>query len=151
MTCDNEGGCVTYSQYTRFAHIIEMRHTVYMPMKLYIAGKNLARASRVGEELQCAGCIIPCNWYDNYTDDETNFSPADEVAAIRAADALIYLWEADQESARYEAGMAIALGKPIIVVYKAPSWFLRLPQVRAVASDDEIMGALAVLRQELLS
>lgn len=64
-------------------------------MNLYVAGKNLVRAARVAKDLRRAGHAIPCNWYDNYTDDETNFSPADEVAAIRAADALIYLWECD--------------------------------------------------------
>ena len=53
---------------------------------IYLAGKNLNRANRVAATLEASGYSIPCNWYYNYKDDETNFSPEDEVQAIRTAD-----------------------------------------------------------------
>ena len=53
---------------------------------IYLAGKNLDRANRVAKILEDSGYSIPCNWYYNYKDDETNFGPEDEVQAIRTAD-----------------------------------------------------------------
>ncbi|MCH8069161.1 MAG: hypothetical protein IID16_07865, partial [Candidatus Marinimicrobia bacterium] len=54
-----------------------------------------------------------------------------------------YLWERDQESARYEAGMAMGLGKPVIVSGKHDSFFFNLPNVHRIASDSEIISAIA--------
>lgn len=110
---------------------------------IYLAGKNLDRANRVAKILEDSGYSIPCNWYYNYKDDETNFGPEDEVQAIRTADVLVYLWESDQESARYEVGMAIALGKLVVVVHDTPKWFLQLPNVHAVSRDEDIIKALS--------
>ena len=106
---------------------------------IYLAGKNLDRANRVAKILEDSGYSIPCN----YKDDETNFGPEDEVRAVRSADVLVYLWESDQESARYEVGMAIALGKPVVVVHDNPKWFLQLPNVHAVSRDEDIIKALS--------
>lgn len=117
-------------------------------MRLYIAGKNLGRANRAAGLLEQSGHTIPCNWYHNYKDDQSNFSPSDELAAIREADALIYLWESDQESARYEAGAALGLGKPIIIVHKSPTWFMALPNVYQVDSDEEIVNMLSNLTED---
>ena len=110
---------------------------------IYLAGKNLDRANRVAKILEDSGYSIPCNWYYNYKDDETNFSPEDEVQAVRSADVLVYLWESDQESARYDVGMAIALGKPVVVVHDTPKWFLQLSNIHAVSRDEDIIKALS--------
>ena len=109
---------------------------------IYCAGKDLSRANRVATMLESAGYTIPCDWFRNYRDDQSRFSPMDEKRAIAEADVLVYLWEPDQESARYEVGMAMALDKPIIVVHNEQPWFLTLPHVVVVRDDSEIIGAL---------
>lgn len=72
----------------------------------------------------------------------------DEREAVQQADVLVYLWEADQESARYEAGMAMGLNKPIIVsgFPRKLLFFLSLPEVTSVSADSEIIPALNSLR-----
>lgn len=54
----------------------------------------------------------------------------------------LYICEPDQESARYEVGMAMALDKPIIVVHNEQPWFLTLPHVVVVRDDSEIIDVL---------
>ncbi len=94
--------------------------------------------------LQEAGHTITFDWL---MDIESETNPArkalDEREGIRLADAFVYLWEPDQESARYEAGMAMGLDKPIIVSGSHESWFFSLPEVTCVVTDAEILQALS--------
>ena len=75
----------------------------------------------------------------------------DEVNAVRASDLLVYLWEPDQESARYEAGMAMGLKKPIIVSGKSDAFFFQLPQIYPVDKDDDIVVKIKTLSKALNS
>jgi hypothetical protein len=67
----------------------------------------------------------------------------DERKAIKNCDVLVYLWEQDQESARYEAGMAMGLAKPLVIAGGHQSHFFSLPNVHMVQSDNDIMQALS--------
>lgn len=67
-----------------------------------------------------------------------------EWEAVRDAELLVYLWESDQESARYEAGMAMGLQIPVVVSGNSDVFFFQLPHVHCVDSDDDIP---AVIRQ----
>ena len=67
---------------------------------------------------------------------------SDELAGVKAADCLVYLWEADQESARYEAGIAMGLGIPVLVVADHDSLFFYLSTVQQIESDDQIIDAI---------
>ena len=120
-------------------------------MKIYVAGKNLERARSMMDLLLKNGHTITFDWI---TDIENEINPTqkarDERKAVKQADVLVYLWEGDQESARYEAGMAMGLNKPIIVsgFPKKNSFFLSLPEIISVSSDDEILASLKSLEKQ---
>ncbi|MDO8604508.1 MAG: hypothetical protein Q7K40_03905 [bacterium] len=115
--------------------------------KIYVAGKNLKRAQSVMEMLKQNGHTITFDWVtgiENEKDEDQPQRAIDERAAVQQADLLVYLWESDQESARYEAGMAMGLNKRIIVSgFKSKLFFLSLPEVTCVESDMDILSALS--------
>lgn len=112
-------------------------------MKVYVAGKDLERAERVIKLIRETGHTIAYDWVALFNDQSDMVKKAlDEVEAIRNCDALVYLWEEDQESARYEAGMAIGLNKKMIVSGKENAHFFTLPNVVIVKSDYEILDLL---------
>lgn len=112
-------------------------------MKIYVAGKNLDRAGRVIDFLLDAGHEITYDWVAAIDDTSDLTKKAhDERQAIRSCDVLVYLWEDDQESARYEAGMAMGLDKMVIVSGKESAHFFTLPDVMTVKSDEQILEAL---------
>lgn len=110
-------------------------------MLIYVAGKDRRRAQAAAASLIEAGHRIQCRWWE----DAFRYTPAEERDFISDSDALVYLWEGDQESARYEAGMAMALGKPIVVVHRDPQWFLTLPNVVSCSDDVHVVNALTAL------
>ncbi len=112
--------------------------------KIYVAGKNLERARAVMDMLIENGHSITFDWVK---DIKNNNNPAQKAVcereAVKNADVLVYLWEPDQESARYEAGMAMGLHKPIIVSgFNKTPFFTSLPEVISVSSDVEIISIL---------
>lgn len=112
-------------------------------MKIYVAGKNLDRAEKAMERLRSAGHEIIYDWVALIDDVSDLVKKAyDEREAVKACDALVYLWESDQESARYEAGMAMGLDKRVVVSGKESAHFFTLPNVIVVRSDHDIPGAL---------
>ncbi len=120
-------------------------------MKIYVAGNNLKRARAVMDDLIARGHIITFDWV---SDIKNNTNPLQKVQkiiaereAVKEADALVLLWAPDQESARYEAGMAMGLHKPIVVseFTKKEKWFTLLPEVVSVDSDKDIITALELL------
>jgi hypothetical protein len=111
-------------------------------MKIYVAGKNLRRAQTVMEMLCDNGHEITYDWANKFSEKNPKKKSSDELKGIREADLLVYLWEPDQESARYEAGIAMGIGKPIIVSGKNNSFFFNLPNVYCVNSDNEIISAV---------
>ena len=110
--------------------------------KLYVAGKDLIRARAVMDLLCSHGHEISFDWVDNWINNEDLRGSADvaikEYKAISESDALVYLWENDQESARYEAGMAMGLNKPIVASGGDGVFFFQLPHVYCVHNDNEI-------------
>jgi len=112
-------------------------------MKVYVAGKELERAKSVIKLVREAGHTITYDWVALFNDQSNMTKKAfDEAEAIRNCDALVYLWEDDQESARYEAGMAMGLNKKVIVSGKDSAHFFTLPNVITVKSDEDILEAL---------
>lgn len=111
-------------------------------MKIYVAGKKLDRARAVMNVLRKHGYEITYDWANLYSEENPKEKAVEEREAVRNADLLVYLWESDQESARYEAGMAMGLGKPIIVSGEHDAFFFNLPNVSCVDSDDKIISAI---------
>jgi hypothetical protein len=112
-------------------------------VKVYVAGLNMVRAREVMGLLRGRGCEITYDWTAAYSEADEKQTALLERQGVRDADAVVYLWERDQESARYEAGMAMGLGKPLVVVGHQ-SFFFGLPEVRCVAADAQIIGALGL-------
>ncbi len=125
-------------------------------MKIYVAGKNLERAEKVISQLRASGYEITYDWVAGWKKDKKLYPEGNtelreqkiaenERQGVQNADALVYLWEPDQESARYEAGMAMGLNKPVVAVvnekYEKP-FFFGLPNIKIVKSDEEILGVL---------
>lgn len=108
-------------------------------MKIYVAGKNIERAQKVMDSLRNEGHLVTFDWIENLDRGSLRQIAIDEAEAVRVADLLVYLWEDDQESARYEAGMAMGLQKPIVASGKSDVFFFQLPNVYCVESDDEII------------
>lgn len=111
-------------------------------MKIYVAGKNLDRARVVMDVLRKHGHEITYDWVNPYSEENPKEKAREEREGVRDADLLVYLWEPDQESARYEAGMAMGLGKPIVVSGKSDAFFFNLPNIFCVDSDNEIVSAV---------
>jgi hypothetical protein len=108
-------------------------------MNIYVAGKNLERARLVMDTLKNAGHSIAYDWVEVINTGGSKEKAMNEAEAVRTSDALVYLWEPDQESARYEAGMAMSLGKLIVVSGKSDAFFFQLPTVYSVTSDELII------------
>lgn len=113
---------------------------------IYVAGKNLARARSVMDNLIANGHVITFDWItgiENETEADFPSRAKIERLAVQQSELLVYLWESDQESARYEAGMAMGLNKPIIVSgFKKKRFFLSLPEVICVEEDNQILEAV---------
>ena len=63
-------------------------------------------------DLTGAGHTITFDWViDIENQSDKTVKALMEREAIRECDVLVYLWSANQESARFEAGMAMSLGK----------------------------------------
>jgi len=111
--------------------------------KIYVASNEVARAKKVMELLIAAGHRITFDWtIDIETESEQDKigKPFKEREVVVDCDVLVYLWKDNQESARFEAGMAMGLRKKIIAVTDHKAWFFALPEVIQVASDDEILS-----------
>jgi nucleoside 2-deoxyribosyltransferase len=117
-------------------------------IQVYVAGKNMERAKSVMEAIRQNGDSVIFDWLIDLKE-ETDVSNIDkafkEREGVRNCDILVYLWESDQESARYEAGMAMGLGKPIIICGKHKSFFFNLPEIITVDEDSEIIPAIKKL------
>lgn len=107
--------------------------------KIYVAGKDMKRAQIVMDELRNDGHTITYDWIVSIDKGPLKEIAIAEAEGVRAADILVYLWEADQESARYEAGMAMGLQKPVIVPGKSDAFFFQLPNIYCVDNDEEIV------------
>lgn len=113
-------------------------------MRIYVAGKNLERARSIIDQLRKMGHQITYDWVEKINDRSDLLKKAeDERKGVQGCDVLVYLWESDQESARYEVGMALGLNKPVILSGCEKRFFLGLPEVIAVKSDNEILHSLA--------
>ncbi len=108
-------------------------------MKIYVAGKDLHRAKTVMDKLSEDGHEITYDWVASIGSGPTREKAISELEAVRRSDLFVYLWEPDQESARYEAGMAMGLKKIIVVSGKSDAFFFKLPNVHCVSSDDLII------------
>ncbi len=108
-------------------------------MKIYVAGKDMERAQIAMDDLRNNGHVITYDWIVSIVEGPSKEIAILEAEGVRSSDILVYLWESDQESARYEAGMAMGLQKPIIVSGKSDAFFFQLPDIHCVDNDEEIL------------
>jgi hypothetical protein len=113
--------------------------------KVYVAGKDIARAGAVMDAVRTAGHEITYDWATDYSEENPRAKAEAERDGVESADMLVYLWESDQESARYEAGMAMGQRKPVVVSGNTEAFFFGLADVHPVGSDDEIVSRLKEL------
>ncbi len=113
--------------------------------KIYVASNEVARAKKVMEALRVAGHSITFDWTSDIGEGDKQDridKSLKEREAVRECDVLVYLWKDNQESARFEAGMAMGLRKKIIVVTDHQAWFFALPEVVQIDSDDQILSTI---------
>ena len=112
--------------------------------KIYVAGKNIERAQKMMNTLRENGHVVIFDWITDITNEKDPLQKAkDEREAVKQSEVLVYLYESDQESARYEVGMAMGLHKPIIVSNpRKNAFFLSLPEIISVENDTKILSAL---------
>ncbi len=110
--------------------------------KIYVASNEVDRAKKVMRELVEAGHTITFDWTTDIGPEEQEEKPIKalkEREAVRDCDVLVYLWKDNQESARFEAGMAMGLRKKVVAVTDHMAWFFSLPEVIQISSDDLIV------------
>lgn len=120
--------------------------------KIYVASNEVSRAKKVMKELIDAGHTITFDWTIDIESQPEQDKPAKalkEREAVRECDILVYLWKDTQESARFEAGMAMGLRKKIIVVTDHKAWFFALPEVVQVDSDDQVISTISAILNPL--
>ena len=110
----------------------------------------MERARPVMDALIKVGHEITYDWIMNMPGGPTREKAILEWEAVRSSDLLVYLWESDQESARYEAGMAMGLQLPIVVSGNSDAFFFQIPNVYCVDSDEEIPQKVAELKSGTL-
>jgi hypothetical protein len=115
--------------------------------KIYVAGKKIPRAKEVMKMIRGAGYEITFDWAENYNEDNWAEDSLAEREGIKKCDIFVYLWCEDAKSARYEAGMAMGLEKPIIISGGPDSFFYRLPNVTSVEDDSKILDAISSLQK----
>jgi hypothetical protein len=115
-------------------------------MKIYVAGNDLARARKVMDDLTTLGHSITYDWVAEIEGGPTKEKAIAEAEAVRNSDLLVYLWAPNQESARYEAGMAMGLNKPIVVSGNTTAFFFQLNNVHCVESDELIYKKVEELK-----
>lgn len=111
----------------------------------------MERARPVMDALIQAGHLITYDWITNMPGGPTKDKAVAEWEAVRASEILVYLWESDQESARYEAGMAMGLQLPIVVSGNSSAFFFQIPNVHRVDSDEHIVDKVRELDKSDLS
>lgn len=136
--CGRAGVAFRRKAYPRFDILLFMK-------RIYVAGNEVERARKVMKGLAAAGHTITFDWttdIEGETAQDKVGKPLKEREAIIECDALVYLWKDNQESARFEVGMAMGLKKKIIVVTNHQAWFFALPEVIQVNSDSQILAAI---------
>jgi len=116
--------------------------------KIYVASNEVPRARKVMKELVDAGHTITFDWtidIENQPEQDKPAKALKEREAVRECDILVYLWKDNQESTRFEAGMAMGLRKKIVAVTDHKAWFFALPEVVQVDSDDRIISAISAI------
>ena len=113
--------------------------------KIYVASNEVARARKMMDALIAAGHSITFDWttdIEKGSEQDKTGKPLKEREAVIECDILVYLWKDNQESARFEAGMAMGLRKRIIAVTDHKAWFFALPEVIQISSDDKIVETI---------
>ena len=127
-------------------------HSVYLAARIRRRDELLAHAA----ELNAAGIEVTSSWLTMPAPDDWASTVWADLARIdredvRRADGLILFAEPELDggSGRHvEFGMALALGKPTIVVGRVENLFQRLPEVRVV---EDWPAAFALLTQPTMS
>ena len=125
-------------------------------MKIYLAGpwRTKAAMPTLAAQIEAAGHTITERWweqdgskyptYPSNEDDEglTDIAIDDAIGVMRA-DALIVINTEKSEGKAAEAGIALALNKPIMLVGTRSMIFHYLPSVYPVASLEEALEKLS--------
>lgn len=122
--------------------------SIYLAARIRRRDELIAHAA----ELQAAGIEVTSSWLTMPVPSDWNSSVWQDLARVDRedvlrADGLVLFAEPERDggSGRHvEFGMALALGKPIIVVGRVENLFQRLPEVRVV---EDWPAALALLTQ----
>jgi hypothetical protein len=134
-------------------------------MKVYPASRSRQRCIDAVAALEAAGHEVTHNWATgpkcSYTSDDA-FIAATDVMAVKASQVLLLLWEEGMLGANVEFGVALGLGKRIIVV----GWFnydscpgvsrsqgdrnvfYHLPQVVHANTLDDALNVLEIWRAQ---
>jgi nucleoside 2-deoxyribosyltransferase len=127
-------------------------HSVYLAARIRRRDELLAHAA----ELNAAGIEVTSSWLTMAAPDDwastvwADLARIDREDVLRADGLILFAEpELDGGSGRHvEFGMALALGKPTIVVGRVENLFQRLPEVRVV---EDWPAAFALLTQPTMS
>lgn len=129
-------------------------------MKIYIASHSQTRARELSEVLEANGYGVVSRWItcdpkfghgvDAYSDDERRALTVMDEEDVRLADALVLIAEAAGQyvpgGKHVETGMALALGREVIVMGRRENIFHWHPLVTLVRSTEEVLGTLDRIR-----
>jgi hypothetical protein len=111
---------------------------------IYVASHHRGRAGAFMERVRELGHTISYDWVANWdprTDQEARKVLAlEQFKAIRKSDLLVLLWTGNARTPYHETGIAIGMGKPVIVSdTKHLSLVYQLPRVVVVDCDREAL------------
>lgn len=124
-------------------------------MKVYLAGQWDRRADfpAIAAKIEAAGHTITERWWDhedtpqskypsNEDDDFLTARAIDDFIGVVKADTLVLMQTGKSEGKAVETGIAIAGGKPVILVGTRHNLFHYLPNVHIVESVDAAVEML---------
>lgn len=124
-------------------------------MKVYVASHDRWAACHVASVLEAHGHFITSMWLYkefNATQDHTVAQreeiAAEDVADVRRSDALVLISGPDKYAGGkfVEAGIAIGLGKQVVVIGRRENMLLWLPAIVSVGTPDEAASFLSRAR-----
>lgn len=125
-------------------------------MKVYIASHSRELAVDLATILTANGIVVISGWHDKdflpvtaHTVSERIEIAVEDAKDVSASDALVLIAGPDKYSGGkfVEAGIAIGLGIPVVILGRRENMLLWLPNILAVETPTEIVSALYLAKQ----
>ena len=122
-------------------------------MKVYVASHDRWAACHVASVLEGAGHAVVSMWHekefhptDKHTEAERTAIAIEDCEDVARADALVLIAGPDKYSGGkfVEAGIAVGMGKRVVIIGRRENMLMWLPSIEAVATPEQAAETLSV-------